>query len=174
MPSYFFDSSAIVKRYHFEPGSAWVRSICDPRTRPPLYLAQLAQVEVVAALRRTGRREQLHPSFVETMVNLFARHLALSDPTRSRPMYRLVPLAPTVLELAADLCNRYWDVHPHPLRSLDAIQLAAALLTAAAIPDELHLVTADTRLGAVAPLEGLTVVNPLAPPPSAPPAPPHP
>jgi hypothetical protein len=55
MPSYFFDSSALVKRYHFEPGSAWVRSICDPRTRPPLYLSRPAQVEVVAALRRTGR-----------------------------------------------------------------------------------------------------------------------
>jgi len=164
MPSYFFDSSALVKRYHFEVGSPWVRSICDPRTRPPLYLSQLAQVEVVAALRRTGRREQLHPSFVDAMVNHFARHLALCDPTRPRPMYRLIPLAPAVLELAAELCNRYWDVRPHPLRSLDAIQLAAALLTATAITDELLLVTSDVRLAAVAPLEGLTVVNPLTPP----------
>jgi predicted nucleic acid-binding protein len=164
MPSYFFDSSALVKRYHFEAGSPWVRSICDPRTRPPLYLSRVAQVEVVAALRRTGRRELLHPSFVDSMVNLFARHLTLSDPARPRPMYRLVPLTPAVLELAADLCNRYWDVRPHPLRSLDAIQLAAALLTAAAISDELLLVTSDVRLAAVAPLEGLTVVNPLAPP----------
>lgn len=50
--SYFFDSSAIVKRYHVEVGTPWVRSICDPRTHPPLYLSQLAQVEGVAALRR--------------------------------------------------------------------------------------------------------------------------
>lgn len=148
------------------------RSICDPRTRPLLYLAQLAQVEVFTALRRMGRREQLHPSFVDTMVTLFARHLALRDHTQFRPLYRLVPLAPAVLEPAADLCNRYWDVHPHPLRRLSAIQQAAALLTAAAIPDELHLVTADTRLGVVAPLGGFTVVNPLAP--AAPSAPPHP
>src|SRR6476660_8627668 len=98
MPSYFFDSSALVKRYHFEAGSAWVRSICDPRTRPPLYLSQLAQVEVVAALRRTGRRENLHPSFVVTLVNQFARHLALSDLARPRPMYRLIGLSPTVLD----------------------------------------------------------------------------
>jgi predicted nucleic acid-binding protein len=26
---YFFDSSAIVKRYAAEPGSSWVDSICD-------------------------------------------------------------------------------------------------------------------------------------------------
>jgi predicted nucleic acid-binding protein len=161
---YFFDSSAIVKRYHYEPGSTWVRSICDPRTRPPLYLAQLAQVEVVAALHRTGRREQLHPSFVRSMVSLFERHLALSDPARPTPMYRLIPLSPTVVELAARLCSRYWDVSPHPLRSLDAIHLAAALLAAHAIADELIFVTADARLAAIAPSEGFRVINPVYPP----------
>jgi predicted nucleic acid-binding protein len=164
MPSYFFDSSAPVKRYHVEPGSAWVRSICDPRTRPPLYVSQLAQVEVVAALRRTGLRENLHPSFVDTMINQFGRHLALSDLARPRPMYRLIALSPAVLNFAAELCNRYWDVHPYPLRSLDALQLATAVLTAVAIQDELLLVTADTRLAAIAPQEVLTVVDPLNPP----------
>ena len=164
MPSYFFDSSAIVKRYHQEPGSLWVRSICNPRTRPSLYLAQLAHVEVVAALRRTGRREDLHPAFVDSLVNLFERHLALSDPARQTPLYRLIPLSSSVLTLAARLCNRYWDMHPYPMRSLDAIQLAAALLAATAIGDELILVTADTRLAAIAPLEGLQVINPLSPP----------
>src|SRR5262249_39161307 len=107
MPSYFFDSSALVKRYHFEPGSAWVRSICDPRTRLALYLSQLAQVEVVSGWRRTGRRETLHPSFVHTLVTLFGRHLVLSNPARPRLMYRLIALSPTVLDLAAELCNRY-------------------------------------------------------------------
>lgn len=164
MPSYFFDSSAIVKRYHQESGSLWVRSICNPRTRPALYLAQLAQVEVVAALRRTGRREGLHPAFVDSLVSLFERHLVLSDPSRQTPLYRLIPLSGAVLALATRLCNLYWDVHPHPLRSLDAIQLAAALLTAAAIADGLILVTADTRLAAIAPLESLHVINPLSPP----------
>ena len=166
MPAYFFDSSAIVKRYHREPGSAWVHAVCDPRLRPPIYLAELARVEVVAALRRTGRQETLHASFVDAMVGEFARHLAFSDPSRRAPMYRLIPLASTVLELAAALCNRHWTAGPGatpPLRSLDAIQLAAAILTAGAVADDLLFVTADVRLAAVAPLEGLSVVNPLAP-----------
>lgn len=42
VPAYFFDSSAIVKRYHREPGTAWVQAICEPRQHPPFYLSQLA------------------------------------------------------------------------------------------------------------------------------------
>lgn len=164
MPSYFFDSSAIVKRYHRELGTAWVQSICEPRTRPPLYLSQLAQVEVVAALRRAGRNLRLHPSFVDAMVNTFERHIALSGPARVIPMYHLIPIAPTIIVLAAALCNRYWDVPPHPLRSLDAIQLACAIAAAVSLSDELVFVTADVRLATIAPLEGLRVINPAYPP----------
>jgi predicted nucleic acid-binding protein len=164
MVRYFFDSSAIVKRYHQEAGSPWVHSVCDPRTRLPLYLAELARVEVVVGLRRTGRREGLHPSFVDTMVNQFERHLTLSDPTRPNPMYRLIPLSPVVLALAARLGNRYWESTPHPLRSLDAIQLAAGLSIARALPDEFIFVTADVRLAAIAPMEGFRVINPEYPP----------
>jgi uncharacterized protein len=75
MPSYFLDSSALVKRYHQEPGSSWVHALCDPRTHPSLYLSQLAHVEVMAALRQTGRREGLHHSFVDAMMNIFERHM---------------------------------------------------------------------------------------------------
>ena len=160
MASYFFDSSAIAKRYHREPGTDWVQSICDPRNHPPMYLSQLAQVEVVAALRRTGRHDQLHPSFVDVMVNTFERHLVLSDPSRARPMYLLVPLTAAILAFAGALCNKYWDIRPHPLRSLDALQLASALGVASTISDELFFVSADSRLAAIAPLEGLTVIHP--------------
>lgn len=163
MPSNFFDSSALVKRYHIEDGSAWVRSICDPRTHPPLYLAELARVEVIAALYRTGKLERLHPSFVASMVNTFDRHLALSNTARPTPAYRLIPLSPIVLELAARLCGRYQDALPHPLRSLDAIQLAASLLAATALSDELIFVTSDVRLATIAGLEGFRVIDPRRP-----------
>jgi predicted nucleic acid-binding protein len=55
---------------------------------------------------------------------------------------------------------------PYPLRSLDAIQLACALATAASLADDLAFVTADARLAAVARMEGFDTINPaLAPPP---------
>lgn len=164
MAAYFFDSSAIVKRYHYESGSHWVRSICDPRAHPPLYLAQLAHVEVVAALYRTGRLENLHSSFIDSLVNIFERHLAMSVPSRQTAMYRIVPLSDTVTDVAALLCKRYQNAAPHPLRSLDAIQLAAAMLAATASSEELLFVTADTRLAAIARLEGFTAINPISPP----------
>lgn len=164
MPAYFFDSSAIVKRYYREPGTAWVQAVCEPLNHPPLYLSQLAQVEVISALRRAGRAQGLHSAFVDTMVRRFERHIILSDPSRANPLYRLVPITPSLLALASALCNQYWQMQPYPLRSLDAIQLACALAGAADLPDELIFVTADVRLAAIAPLEGFRVINPAFPP----------
>lgn len=164
MPSYFFDSSAIVKRYHREPGTAWVQELCEPRNHLPIYLSQLAEVEVVSALRRLGRNNNLHPSSIAAMQNTFERHLSLSDPSRAIPLYLLVTVSPAILSLAAALCTQYWELRPYPLRSLDAIQLACAIAAARGIPDELVFVTADTRLLAIAPLEGFQVINPEYPP----------
>jgi hypothetical protein len=86
-----FDSSAIVKRYYREAGTVWVQAICEPRDHPPLYLSQLAHVEVIAALRRVGRTQGLHPAVVDTMVSRFERHIILSDSSRAAPLYRLEP-----------------------------------------------------------------------------------
>ena len=164
MPAYFFDSSALVKRYHRELGTSWVQAVCEPRTHPPLHISELAHVEVVAALRRVGRIDGLHVSAVDAMIRRFERHIALSAPTRSIPLYRIVSGASSVFALAAALCNQYWRVDPSPLRSLDAIQLASALAARAALAGELTFVTADARLTAIAHLEGFVTVNPaLAP-----------
>jgi predicted nucleic acid-binding protein len=50
--AYFFDSSAIVKRYVKEEGSAWVISTSDRASGAHVYLASITGVEVVAALAR--------------------------------------------------------------------------------------------------------------------------
>ncbi|HKT38255.1 MAG TPA: hypothetical protein VJR48_07765 [Ktedonobacterales bacterium] len=98
------------------------------------------------------------------MVNAFRQHLILSGPSYRVPVYILVDITPAILTLAADLCNKYWEMDPHPLRSLEAIQLASAIAAAASTTDELIFVTADTRLAAVASFEGFRVVNPAYPP----------
>lgn len=164
MSAYFFDSSALVKRYHRESGTDWVRSICERRHQPGIYISQLARVEIVAALRRAGRYEDLHESFVDTMVNTFERHFSASVRARFTPMYSIVPLSPTVLEMAANLCGRYWNMRPNPIRSLDAIQLACAIAASANLTDKFVFVTADQRLLAIAALEGFSVIHPAYPP----------
>ncbi|MGH2501327.1 MAG: type II toxin-antitoxin system VapC family toxin [Ktedonobacterales bacterium] len=102
-------------------------------------LSQPTEVEVVAAVRRKGRSEGLHPSYMDALVNMFERHLALSAPERRSPIYRVIPLTSTTTSLAASLCNRYWNMDPLPLRSLDAIQLASALTAVAGTEDEVIL-----------------------------------
>jgi predicted nucleic acid-binding protein len=157
MPHYFFDSSAIVKRYHREAGPDWIRAVCEARPRPLTYLSQIGQVEVVCGLRRAGRIEGMHSSAVDALVNLFLRHVRMSH-------YLVWQITPGLVASAIMLCNRYWDVDPGPLCSLDAIQLASARAVAASISDELILVTADVRVAAVAAFEGLRVVNSIYPP----------
>ncbi len=162
MPGYFLDSNALVKRYHREPGTSWVQALCAPRNHPLLYISQVAVVEVVAALRQIGRVNREQPALINTLVNSFERHLTLS--TWPDPVYHIVQVTDAATGAAAALCNKYWQINPGPLRSLDAIQLASALLASASAPDELVLVTSDTRLAAVAAFEGLRVVNPAYPP----------
>jgi hypothetical protein len=52
---YFLDTSALVKRYIDETGSAWLRAIVDPALSPFLVISQLLVVEVHSALNRRLR-----------------------------------------------------------------------------------------------------------------------
>lgn len=121
MSAYLLDSSALVKRYHREPGTDWVNALCEPCVHPALYLSAVAEVEVVSALRRLGRHEGLHPASIAALQNRFERHLTRSDPRYPSPYYVLVTLVPEILTLAAALCTKHWEAQPYPLRSLDAI-----------------------------------------------------
>ena len=141
-----------------------VEELCEPRVHPALYLSAVAEVEVVAALRRLGRHEGYHPSLIAALQNRFERHLARSGPGYPSPYYVPVTLVPEILTVAAALCAKHWEAQPYPLRSLDAIQLASALVAARRISEELIFVTADVRLAAIAPQEGFPVINPLSPP----------
>ena len=52
MAAYFLDSSALVKRYAAETGSAWVENLTDPRSGNRIYVAAITHVEVIAAIAR--------------------------------------------------------------------------------------------------------------------------
>ena len=98
------------------------------------------------------------------MVNTFERQLALSTPDRPTSIYHLLPVSDAVLSLAAALCDVYAGRAVHPLRSLDAIQLASAITEASTLNDELLFITADAHLAAIAEDEGFRVINPAFPP----------
>lgn len=170
MAAYFFDSSALYKRDVYEPGSGWVRARCNKRNGDNvIIISQVARVEIVAALYRVGRLTGQQTALIDAAVAEFERHLARSNPSRKRTdrPYRIIPMTVSVVEMASALCRKYRDVAPHPLRALDALQLASALVSRHLLVDPSQsevepttFVTADTRLLAVAALEGFLTENP--------------
>ena len=134
---YCCDSSALVKRYAPEQGSAWVKSLGVSGSENTLYLAQIGMVEIAAALSRKVRTQELSRDDYEAALWLF-----LTDVQAEA--YVIAPLSDPIVEFAVDLTRR------HPLRGYDAVHLATAvilnnvLLGADLAP--LTFVAADDRL----------------------------
>lgn len=158
MSIYFFDSSAIVKRYVNEPGSAWVRLVCEavePETRAKLntiMLGEITVVEITAAFaKRIHKTKDLHQDEGADIYKLFLKHLTEE--------YEIAPLTSAVILEARSFA---WK---HALRAYDAVQLAVALHASYALEQfetELVFVCSDNALVQAARAEGLAVENPLA------------
>ncbi|HUY79401.1 MAG TPA: type II toxin-antitoxin system VapC family toxin [Ktedonobacterales bacterium] len=152
MATYFFDTSALVKRHIAEPGHAWVASVCEPANGNTIVIAEVALVEVVASLSRMVReRPQRLDALSRDQLITYFEALAQSE-------YTITQVNRAVLARAAGLCPK------HPLRAYDAIQLACALTrrdddVAASQPAPIF-VCADAMLLKVASAEGLATENP--------------
>lgn len=150
MPVYFLDSSAVVKRYVQEPGTAWMLSLLEPASDTRLYIARIAGAEVIAAFARRGRSGNLSADAVTKASMQFRSEFST--------LYRIVEIAPTLIFRAMDLAQT------HVLRGYDAVQLAAALSVQTVrlvqgLP-ALTLVSADGELNVAAAAEGLPVEDP--------------
>lgn len=149
MAVYFLDSSAVVKRYVSELGTAWVQGLFDPAGANRLVVASITGPEVVAAIARRGHGGGLPAAAASRMIDRFR-----IDFVRS---FERVHLTATHIEDAMRLAER------HHLRGYDAVQLAAGLAfasisSAAGLPTT--LVSADLELNTAAVAEGLIVENP--------------
>lgn len=149
MVAYFFDSSAIVKRYLIETGRGWVGSITDLAAGNKVYLA------------RHSCRSDLSHNAQSARFGLLATGAskAIADFRDDfGNEYSVIELTPSLIEQAADLAEA------HALRAYDAVQLAAALQidvemkSAGASP--ITLVSADGALNTAALAEGLAVDDP--------------
>ena len=150
MAVYFFDSSALVKRYVQETGSAWVIGLTDKQAQNPIYIAGITAVEITAAMTRRVRGRTLTPADATQMLTNFRYDLARQ--------YVVIDLLPKVLTQAAGLAEA------HALRGYDAVQLAAAFALQAARQaagiSAITFISADQELNAAATQEGLTVDDP--------------
>ena len=150
MAVHFWDSSAVVKRYIREAGTAWVVDTADPSAGNRIYLARITGVEVISALVRQRRAGELSPRTAETAIARFRQDLV--------DQYRVVEVTRSLAERAMTLAEA------HALRGYDAVQLAAGLeihtyCRRLGIP-LFYLVSADSALNEAAIREGLTVVDP--------------
>jgi predicted nucleic acid-binding protein len=62
MATYFFDSSALAKRYVTETGTAWVQSLADTAAGNGVYVARITLVELISAISRRKRNGDLTPA----------------------------------------------------------------------------------------------------------------
>ncbi len=150
MAGYFFDSSALVKRYVIERGSAWVISITDPAAGNQNHIVRLTGVEAISAITRVRRSGGISATDATVAIADFRHDLAKE--------YRITEVTRRLVRRAMILAET------HALRGYDAVQLAAALTVnkqrLARGLSAVILVSADTALNAAAMAEGLTVEDP--------------
>lgn len=150
MPAYFFDSSAMVKRYAKEKGTNFVLSLMKPSAKNLIYVARITEVEVCSALSRRRKGRTLTDDYATRAIARYKRNFV--------GRFFHIVLTENVFNEALRLADT------HALRGYDSIQLACALLTnqdrlAKKLP-ALFFVSADDALNKVAQAEGLSVENP--------------
>jgi predicted nucleic acid-binding protein len=148
--AYFLDSSALVKLFVVEPGSAWLVNLVDPVNAHTLFVVGITVVEVAAALFRRVRAGTLdRQQAVNAMTDL------RNDVSRT---FQTVELSPVITDRALLVAET------HGLRGYDCVQLAAVLTlrdtrrTARLRPP--RLLSSDLDLNAAAQAEGIAVEDP--------------
>jgi predicted nucleic acid-binding protein len=148
--AYFWDSSALVKRYVVETGTSWVQATTRLSARNALIVARITWVEVQSALARRQREGSLSSEQVARAMRAFRYDW--------NAQYRVVDLDQSLVELAGQLVSR------HTLRAYDAVQVASALRIQPSFAGSqlasLTFVGSDDRLLVAAEAEGLQTDNP--------------
>ncbi|MBI5653518.1 MAG: type II toxin-antitoxin system VapC family toxin [Chloroflexi bacterium] len=144
MTTFFLDTSALVKQYRQELGTARVQALFDDDTNA-LSISELSLVELTSAFVRLGNQNEITQ---ETMNEALGKFDA---DTENRF---------TVIELRGDLIRQARAlVAQHKLRALDALQLASVLAVQSESPT---FVSADERLIQAAQANGLNTLNPVS------------
>lgn len=154
MPFYQVDSSALVKRYVAETGSAWMRSITPGQADDFVSIVRISIAEVASALARKQREGDIDQLERDAALATF-----LGD---CRAAYEILEVDAALVDRAVALTQT------HALRAYDAVQVAAALivkerLVANGLTAPIF-VSADDRLCGVSAAERLQVDNPSAHP----------
>ena len=147
---YYYDTSALCRHYHTEPGSDRVNALLNEASSQHV-ISRLTFVECQSALALKVRTGQITSSDFSVLRQRLRADVHRRDLIVARILSRHFDLTESLL-VRYGLTLR--------LRTLDALHLAIALdLQKSGRIDV--LVSADTAMVTVAKAEGLTVTNPL-------------
>lgn len=146
MTTYFFDTSALAKRYLIETGTTWIRGLLAPSAGHVIAICDLTPIEFFSLVSRRLRERKFSLADAVSLQTAFLAHHKFE--------YLSVPLEQTVLIQARTLVTKY------PLRPPDAIQLACALEAVNTFNTPLTFICADNDLLAAATAEGFATDNP--------------
>lgn len=139
----FFDTSALVKRYAEEDGTDVVDELIEEADES-IVITSLTVIEMTSAFRRKYNRDEITARERDGLLAAF-----FEDAT---DRYTVVPVEAPTFEGAFDL------VLENDLRTLDALQLGAALESAGEI--DVTFICADRELVSVAENSGLDAMDP--------------
>lgn len=138
---FFFDTSALIKRYVDEKGSKRVDEFFENASR--IFVSSITKVESFSALRR------LHS---EKLITQKEYLLLKKEITLDFSFFDVTPLTKEIESLAISL------VEKHQLKTLDSIQLASFIFQKETIE---QFIVSDTKLCIAAKNEQLNYINPL-------------
>lgn len=150
MPSYYLDSSALLKRYRVESGSEQLASLIDRLGADErVIVSRLTHVEVSAAITRRAKSSfqfnDALPAVLESLDN------------DMRYSFDVVEIGESIMFDAIELAR------VHGLRGADAIQLACGRFARRQlVSQEIHFVACDGELNDAAARDGFVVWDPTA------------
>lgn len=152
MAEHFYDTSAAVKHYRAELGTAKIDSLlADAAARH--YLSTLGVVEAHSVFARLVRMGQITAAEFQRL-----RGRLLADIASG--LWHIIQITPADFQQAQQFLVRHATTRG--LRTMDALQLAVALSLHATSPID-DFVCADVNLCLIAATEGLTALNPEVP-----------
>ena len=147
MASYYFDTSALLKFYIQEEGSEVVIGLIQNIGGDRISILDITLLELRSAVRRREREGNMSELEANRVIDrIYENRVSL---------YLVQPLNLSVTEETMRVLDT------HPVKTLDALQLAGCLIISRDMPEPPTFVCADTRLNNAARLEGLTTLNPL-------------
>ncbi len=139
----FFDTSALVKYFHYEIGTEQVYDLID-NSLHSIWILELARTEFLSALLKKYRTRHIDEIQLQTAITGFEATVS---------QFHIEPLGHVVTQEANRLLKKYGKTDG--LRTLDALQLGAFTLLA---DKDWQFVVADKTLGYIAQCENHSVV----------------